>query len=191
MSTGIIHKRVHAPTCQYYGRPSRPHLRRRPPPMLGKRYAPGETAILREDTFSSPGDAKYAPEYQAEASHAQLQTVVCATVYLIDRQCCQHRDCSREGTCLPLISPATDFCANRGISAGTDALMSSRAFNVSLEDCAMEIMEEEACRRSRYRSLRFHIRVPVNHIVEYTGTHPTMSRSSSCLTSASVLSHAA
>ena len=104
---------------------------------------------------------------------------------------CQHSRCSRGSTCLPLISPAADLCANRGTSAGTDALMSSRASNVSWEDCAMEIMEEEACRRSRYRSLRFHIRVPVNHIVGYTDTHPTMSRSSSCLTSASVLSHAA
>ena len=55
----------------------------------------------------------------------------------------------------------------------------------------MEIMEEEACRRSRYRSLRFHIRVPANHTEQHASTHPTISRSSSCLTSASVLSHAA
>ena len=75
--------------------------------------------------------------------------------------------------------------------AGTDALMSSRASKVSREDCAIDIMEEEACRRSRYRSLRFHIRVPADHIVQYTSTHPTISRSSSCLTSASVLSRAA
>lgn len=187
----MIHKRVHAPTCRCYGQPSHPHLQRHPPPMLGRRYAPGEKATLREDTFSSPGGAKYAPGCRAEASHGRLQTAVCATVYLIDRRCCQRSKCSRGSPRLPLISPAADLCANRGTSAGTDALMSSRASNVSWEDCAMEIMEEEACRRSRYRSLRFHIRVPVNHVVGYTDTHPTMSRSSSCLTSASVLSHAA
>jgi hypothetical protein len=37
--------------------------------------------------------------------------------------------------------------------------MSSRASRVSREDCAMDMMEEDACKRSRYRSLRFHIRV--------------------------------
>ena len=91
---------------------------------------------------------------------------------------------------LPSISPAIDLRIDRGISAGTDVLMSSKASNVSREDCAMDIMDEEACRRSRYRSLLFHIRVPNKYMVDYTGTHPTISRSSSCLTSASVLSRA-
>ena len=67
---------------------------------------------------------------------------------------------------LPSISPAMDLRTDRGISAGTDVLMSSRASNVSWEDCAMDIIDEEACRRSRYRSLRFHIRVPKYYTVD-------------------------
>jgi hypothetical protein len=110
---------------------------------------------------------------------------------LLTRQRCQRRDYRGKVTCLPSISPAIDLRVDRGISAGTDVLMSSRASNVSWEDCAMDIIEEEACRRSRYRSLHFHIGVPKIHLVQYTGTHPTISRSSSCLTSASVLSYAA
>ena len=132
MSTGaMIHKQIHAPTCRCHGQPSHPRLRRRPAPAPGKRYAPGETAIPHKDTFSSPGGAKYAPGCRAEASHGQLQTAVCAAVYLVDRWCCQYRDCGRGSTHLPFISPAVDFCGDRGILAGTDALMSSRASKVS------------------------------------------------------------
>jgi hypothetical protein len=96
----------------------------------------------------------------------------------------KRRDCSKGIHAYRQFLPQL-ISVDRGISAGTDVLMSSKASNVSWEDSAMDIMDEEACRRSRYRSLRFHIRVPKKYVVDYTGTHPTLSRSSTCQTSAS------
>ena len=57
----------------------------------------------------------------------------------------------------------------------------------SREDWAIDIIEDDACKRSRYRSLRFHIRVLENLEGQNMSTHPTMSRNSSCLASASDL----